>query len=110
MDDEVTLALAMGWRENVPPEAAGWWTRGKQHRVGPPDPFTNANDCNALIKHLNGLGFEVHLMFPSVERKDLKHEVRIYNSPKGRQLWRGDNWMHGVCELALNVLDENGHD
>ena len=51
-EKQIKLAGAMGWRKNVPPEAAGWWTHDatKQHRVGPPDPENDANDDYAVLK------------------------------------------------------------
>ena len=65
------------------------------------DPFTDANDCETLIKHLNGLGHPVKLDF----RLD-KHVVRIIYFGQAL-LWTGDNWMHGVCELALKVIGDD---
>ncbi len=57
--DRIILAKAMGWRENVPPEAAGWWTLGKKTRslanqkcrVGPPNPEKDANDDYAVLEY-----------------------------------------------------------
>ena len=70
-----------------------------------PDPFTDANDCNALIKHLNGLGYVVkveHYLNGAADVGFQSHEKETW--------WSGDNWMHGVCELALKVIatDEEG--
>lgn len=64
-EKRIKLALLLGWRENVPPEAAGWWTHdaNKDHRVGPPDPFTDANDERAVFRFMCGKIFSVRRLF-----------------------------------------------
>ncbi len=68
-------------------------------------PFTDANDCNALIKHL-GAKWSVQVNFSS-ERHPAYVELYgprdMTNRPSHR--WHGDNWMHGVCELAFKVIE-----
>ena len=108
--DRIKLAEAMGWQRDEKWDAWILQVNDKQRDIcrDPdrlPDPFTDANDCNALIKHLNGLGCEVHIMWPGQKRTDLKPHVKIFRYPDKTINWRGDNYMQGVCELALKVLD-----
>ncbi len=73
-----------------------------------PDPETDANDCNALIKHLNGLGHKVMVeLFPKCTLgKPPSVQVRLTLAGRGgSEYWSGENWMHGVCELALKVIE-----
>ena len=65
-----------------------------------PDPFTDANDCNALIKHLKVEDYSIEINMD----KKAGDTVRLTWSHGRNKFWRGDNWMHGVCELALKVL------
>ena len=108
MNDRIRLAEAMGWKP-----LAGEWDLKSDPKAweGPdiignyddlPDPFTDANDCDALIKHLESKGIEVSVEFGIAE-----DYVVIRRMPADPDLiiWRGDNWKQGVCELALKVLD-----
>ena len=109
MNKRIRLAGARGWTKhealtdpqvwNHPdPEKDGWYYDWQL-----PDPFTDANDCNALIKHLNGLGWIVRISIgPDAA------DVWIETLANECHDWSGDNWMHGVCELALKVIDEKG--
>ncbi len=107
MDDRIRqLAEFMGWEEiNYPNDGPMWrhcdchWIRYK----APPDPFTDANDCNALIKHLNEQGaWRVNI---NIESHGDYVKIWRYKSPDTQEIyWEGDNWMHGVAALALKVL------
>jgi len=70
------------------------------------NPYEDANDCNALIKHLNGLGISVELHL------DNNGYVVVfgYKNPDPFFNYEGDNWMHGVCELALKVIEQGEND
>jgi len=105
--DRIKLAEAMGWK----PLGGEWDKKGDPPAwEGPdiigafydlPDPFTDANDCEALIRWLNEQGYQVQV---------------IFGFGVSDQVWIGHNkiqigevisdWMHGVCELALKVIDE----
>lgn len=74
------------------------------------DPFTDANDCDALIKHLNGLGWDINIWFSGnadSHRSNVSCRVRarFRDGSKDRYDIPCDNWMRGVCELALKVLE-----
>jgi hypothetical protein len=64
-EDQVKLAKAMGWRENVYPESAGWWTHDELdlHRVGPPTPLTDANDDYAVLEWAREQGTKFIVLF-----------------------------------------------
>lgn len=124
MNDRIKLAEAMGWRRMTAPptkERSGQYIENDPVWIPPetdqeplpnyldleelPDPENDANDCSALIKYLNGFGYEVHVMWPDTARDDLTYTVELYNHPKKTEKWSGDNWMQGVAELALKVID-----
>jgi hypothetical protein len=65
------------------------------------NPFTDANDCEALIRWLNEQGWIVNVDWSS------EHSVKIwrFRNPDTKEFtWQGNNWKQGVCELALKVL------
>lgn len=67
-----------------------------------PDPENDANDCEALIKHLNA-DYDIGIRF----HREHGHSVEIYGvSEQGNKPihWTGDDWKQGVCELALKVI------
>ena len=84
IDDRRRLATAIEWKP------------------GPltylPDPFTDANDCNALIKHLRSMDYE-----PKIDFRVGYVVITMHDTPRILE-WQGDNWMNGVCELALKAL------
>ena len=78
------------------------WQRPDGQLVATFDPFTDATDCSTVIKHLNGLGWHVEITHYAPDHA----EVSIEQHPDGLPVdWEGDNWMHGVCELALKVIE-----
>ena len=103
MKDRIKMALLMGWvwREDPP-----LWTdpKGKFQFVTmrdrlPFDPENDANDCSALIIYLNRLGWIVRISIgPDAA------DVWIETLANECHDWSGDNWMHGVCKLALKVI------
>ncbi len=64
------------------------------------DPFTDANDCNAIIKHLNGLDYTPVI----THHRNKTASIVLLHIDRECLEWMGDNWMHGVCELAATVL------
>ena len=117
-EKQIKLAEAVGWKwqeTNDHPFGDSWrggrWISPsgdiQSGIVGcevPPhfNPFTDANDCNALIKHLNGLNISVQVVHGI-----FTDSVRFWKESEQFSNWKGDNWMHGVCELALKALDDN---
>lgn len=106
--NRIKLALLVGWTRDE--QWKGWVLHitEKQRDIvrDPdllPDPFTDANDCDALIKHLNGQGYDVQCIHghrePAVVRT-------IRTSDWDCEEWSGDDWKQGVCELALKVIDD----
>ena len=118
MNDRIKLAEAMGWIPAAHPQDRKYqcWIDPNHNgrKVSDqqlPDPFTDANDCHALIKHLNGQHISVSVTqwasygtLPSVNVAG-KCGVRFDHNIGTHQEWTGDNYMQGVCELALEVLD-----
>lgn len=96
MKDRIKLADAMKipyWRSEVYGDA-----------IGVPDPFTDANDCDALIRHLNGLGQWVIINHHNTKRGGSNIKMGKGISDPAYD-WDGDDWKTGVCELALKVLE-----
>ncbi len=113
--DRVRLAEAMGWEfEEVEHEYRYCYKRPDGHRDAfripcyetvIPDPFTDANDCNALIKHLTEQGGAVSIQVR-------KEWTQVYISPPNQTdwlQWQGDDWMQGACELALKIIPPTGN-
>lgn len=110
MNDRIKLAEAMGWTlsKEAPTGWIGeypeeWWKSpsGNWNSSLPFDPYTDANDCHALITHLNESGWIVNVDWSS------EHSVKVwrFRNPDTKEFtWQGDNWMHGICELALKVI------
>jgi len=83
----------------------GRWDRG-QFIECVPDPRTDANDCEALIRRLNEQGYEVDVLHwrendaAVLFRRSIEtHETRYYD-----EITVAD-WKHGVCDLAEKVID-----
>lgn len=103
-EKQIKLAEAMGWELVNYPNAGPMWRQCDCHWIrykAPPDPFTDANACNALIKHLNGMGIVVNIEHHTNGVADV-----AFRSSDNSEWWdECDNWMHGVCELALKVIE-----
>ena len=63
------------------------------------DPFTDANDCEALIVFLNEQGWEIEIDFNIGAQG-----VVMWREDKSLDCYAGNNWKQGVCELALKVI------
>lgn len=106
--DRIRLCEAMGWKRQehdfggptwIPPGEG--WERPEIFATDKlPDPFTDANDCEALIEWLNKRGWIVRISIGSdsadVWIETLANECHDYS---------GDDWKKGVCELALKVTE-----
>ena len=109
--DLIKLAEAMGWtcfhddRGDVwmPPGMTG--NDNSENAVTAnqlPDPFTDERHCHALIKHLNGEGYSFDI---TISIESIGSFIVLRHIAAGTvSHWQGDNWMHGVCELALKVI------
>lgn len=122
MNDRIKLAESIGWKWHPaagrPNDDMGRWEfKGmfldwSTKANLPFDPFTDANDCNALIIHLLKLGYfiEIKLNPDDVAAKAswMRAEIEASDpNANGCFNWTGDDWKQGVCELALKVLDDD---
>ncbi len=113
--DRIKLAEAMGWVRKHPDSdfffpPSGQKLSGQEtyHILGLPRPDSDANDCNALIKHLNGLNYDVRIWHSgnSEHQCNVRCRVRLWHcSTYEKHEYAGDNWMQGICELALKAID-----
>lgn len=114
--DRVRLAEAMfpdhEFKRNVFKEpimaAGGRWDR--QSAISAvPDPFTDANDCEALMQWLNERGYHVEIHWQAIDPTWAAGAwIHIWHKDTEahhRQDIDLDRWKQGVCERALNVLD-----
>ena len=117
MNDLDKLATAMGYVKISNYTGSFADQQGTEHWTHPdgyvvfevPDPENDANDCNSLIKHLNGLHWDLNIWFSGnadSHRSNVAYRVkgRFRDGSKGSYEIPCDNWMHGVCELALKVI------
>ena len=78
-----------------------------------PDPYTDANDCEALIRHLRKRGWLIRIEDQGTPASPLMPVVAWLTIHAHRPFrvhrWRGpcDDYKQGVCELALKVLDND---
>ena len=107
MNDRIKLAEAMGWERT---KYDRWLSPDRKMRCEePPDPFTDANDCEALIEFLNSKGWqvEVHWQFTDDESLAAGAYVHIWNrfsEVHERSDIDVDRWKECVCKLALKAL------
>lgn len=105
----IKLAEAMGWRFDAGEYIAGDWDdeyrwtdpQGRKCTHGP-DPFTDANDCDALRQWLNDAGWWIII---NIHKNRSCHLILGMGISDPQLDWNGNDWMHGVCELALKVID-----
>ena len=105
MDDRIRLAEWQGWTLIELQDGTKYWRvpNEKLEGVGqllPPNPLTDANDCEALIKHLNSKGWEVEVDFNIGAQG-----VIMWCDDKSQDHYAGQDWKQGVVELAIKVLD-----
>lgn len=121
-EQRIRLAEFVGWTYTN----QTWWppkrTDGSQPRwcKDPPDPFNNANDCEALIRKLQTIGWFIEVVFQTYDsalRSDLLGcggdftvDIHIWNIDT-EEHFRTDRdaitWKAGVCELAIRALNDN---
>ena len=114
-EDRIKLAEAMGYKTTRQTEE---WHGPTWEGLCPlgertwrlPDPFTDANDCEALIRFLGarGMGIDIY-MRPWMDAESVVVYMQGEPVDWKERRWTGDDWKQGVCELALAVLkDEEG--
>lgn len=120
MNDRIKLAEALGWHSirdhgdrDIVGLSAGYQAEDTTRRDPSdyywksaqrlPDPFTDANDCEALIKHLNSKLWTVSVFFGLAGN----FEVSVVSGNRGEYCHeiQCDDWKQGVCELALKFLN-----
>jgi len=118
-EERIQLAEMVGWtqisaigrriyginpkdKQDEPYDEMGW----QDTCLTIPNPYTDANHCEALILHLVATGWRVEMDFPSFDLTEIS--VRLY-SEKLEYEWHGyapiENWKQGVCELALALKE-----
>jgi len=112
----IKLAEAMGWKRNRistvkvmgrPYSVQRWLDPAGKDRspLSLPDPFTDANDCEAVILWLNSKGYQV-----VINHLNASHNgVTVSNQCNKGEFFESayeDDWKQGVCELALKVLEQ----
>jgi len=106
MKDRIFLAEAMGWTTFS--EGELWLSPDPNNfslRDSPPDPFTDANDCEALIRKLNEQGYEVDVLHwhEGDATVMLKRSIEAHGKHYRDEITIAD-WKQGVYELALKAL------
>ena len=104
--DRIQLAEMFGWTDCFVGSDDNCWGVEPANKYGDsrkckklPNPFTDANDCEALINHLQTeFLIAVTVKFGKGVRFD------HYSGPR-REIEIGD-WKQGVCELALKVNEQ----
>ena len=102
-EQRTKLARWLGWRKVGYTAGAGSLTLTGQEL---PDPRNSADDCEALIRKLEDHGIEVTLSFDHGHESVSSVDTEEWPAP----VYIGDDWKHGVCDLAEKVIDaaENG--
>jgi len=114
IEARIKLAEARGWKWNHASndEKMGRWSfKGMTHDWSHveehlPDPFTDANDCEALIQWLNDQAWFLQLEQRSTGAKLMIQIYRTFLTSWKHDPWWGpsENWKQGVCELALKFV------
>lgn len=103
--NRIRLAEAMGWKQEIHQPFANakgmpYWRRGDE-TCSHIDPFTDANDCEALIKWLwTEHKVEVEISFGEFHSVSWM-DGEVWPAPESF----GIDWKQGVCELALKVIE-----
>ena len=106
----IRLAEAMGWETDG---NGNWRTAPYDPQISSsgwisqeylPDPFTDANDCEALILWLDSQGISVEL-----EILDGEWAIALWDmhrqTPQQIATYEGTDWKAGVTRAALEVLN-----
>ena len=108
MNQRIKLAEFVGWEVE-----SGYVT---PHGYSPdvatlrplPAPRNDANDCEALIRKLNESRIDVYIECTVSSALGNSHRVQAYDCDKCVALdtYVGDDWKHGVCDLAEKIIDQ----
>jgi len=107
-EQRIRLAEWMGWKRVTLKTFGGaksdvWESpSGRQAANSLPNPREDANDCEALIEFLNERKYDVEVTH-GTKGTDYVFVGRFMK--KGHK-WKGDDWKHGVCDLADKVRDD----
>jgi hypothetical protein len=71
-----------------------------------PNPYTSADDCDAVIRKLTDRDWQVDVCNGRSCGRPFAC-VRLWSTVNDDwpEIWQGDDYKHGVCELALKVID-----
>ena len=126
MNDRIKLAEAMGWThihmKHVKMDGKSYpfgcptadqYSDGvvrKQYKEQIPDPFTDANDCEALIYWLNSIGWFVDIDWQITNDERMAAGAYVHIWHKDSEIHHRtdidvDRWKEGLCRLALKVLE-----
>lgn len=96
-EDRTTIADAMGHKHTPIPFL--------------PNPYQNPGDCEALIQLMNGPNFNARIEI-TYSRYNATVTFRWVDDEGfcTSEDWRGEDWKHGVCELALRRIRANEKD
>ena len=106
-DQRIKLAEFVGWQKIYgtsldpcthwrAPDGTDW-----ENETALPDPRNDANDSEALIRKLEDHGIEVTLSFDHGHESVSSVDTEEWPAP----VYIGDDWKHGVCDLAEKVID-----
>jgi len=106
MNDRIRLAEAMGWKLDIvttnpiTDEPIESWNSpdGEISRFSPPDPFTDANDCEALI---HWLADEKHITVTVTFGRGVRFDHYIGTKAE----IESDDWKRAVCQGVLEVIE-----
>ncbi len=119
----IKLAKAMGWAEAAHPQNKNYrrWIdpTNNGRKVSDqqlPDPFTDANDCEAVMDRFRqkGYGWTIEswpdgdsVSLYRMIAKDVAVGDFIDHWEGGVSSTGRDNWKRGVCELTLKVINDD---
>ena len=121
-ESRVTLARAMfpdyEFKNNIFKEPimapAGRWDKSLVV-CSVPDPFTDANDCEALILWLSEKGWQVEIHWQNADREYMAAGayVHIWNRDTEehiREDYDRDRWKECVADVAVRILSTGASD
>ena len=72
-----------------------------------PNPFKDANDCEAIWKLFCNSEHGLGSMLISRQYDGTVEISAVHDKVRGPMQWRGEDWKYGVCELALKVISDD---
>jgi hypothetical protein len=114
-EDRIKLALAMGW-EIIEGYAVPYGIAPSEATERElPDPFTDANDCEALIEHLNGEGWQVEIHWQHTSDENLAAGAWVHIWQHGTEIHHRtdidvDRWKEAVSRIAVAIFEPTGEE